>query len=137
MLVPVHKGTCGRKELNKTIRAAFGWHDKIPAVGDRVIQTRNDPRRGLFNGQVGEIIRADHNGISVLFDDVRQTIAYDTKSLSKRLDGPTNPLDWANAITTHKAQGSEFPAVIRYSIATRSCSCVISFTQRFQEVEIR
>jgi exodeoxyribonuclease V alpha subunit len=112
VLVPVHKGTCGRKELNKAIRAAFGRHDQIPAVGDRVIQTRNDPSRGVFNGQIGEIICADHKGISVLFDDVRRTIAYDTKSLSKRLDGPTNHLDWANAMTTHKAQGSEFEAVI-------------------------
>jgi exodeoxyribonuclease V alpha subunit len=110
VLVPVHKGACGRKELNTSIRATFGRQEKVPAIGDRVIQTRNDPHWGVFNGQIGEIVRVDPGGFAVAFDDIPEPVAYGTAK--SRQDGPSKSLDWANAVTVHKAQGSEFLAVV-------------------------
>ena len=74
-------------------------------VGDRVLQTVNDYSRQIFNGDVGTVINAnqDELSIKILLDDGREVIANKDEIESLTL---------AFAITAHKVQGSEYKAVI-------------------------
>lgn len=71
---------------------------------DRVVQLTNDYDREVFNGQVGEVVSVQRNMIRVLFDDAEDEVEY----------GPAMMRQLARAfcLTTHKSQGSEYPAVI-------------------------
>jgi len=79
----------------------FGWRFQI---GDKVIQTENDYDKDVFNGDVGivERIGAVEQQVAVRFDN--RLVKYDF--------GELDEISLAYAITIHKSQGSEFPAVV-------------------------
>lgn len=113
VLVPVHKGECGRFSLNGAIRNAIGQPRHTATPGDRVIQMKTDKERGLLNGEIGIVARASEHGLAIRFEGHDQDIIYGKNALAKKRErGPANQLDWAYAITVHKSQGSEFPVVI-------------------------
>ena len=128
VLSPTRKGACGTVSLNRSLQAALNppspqkrqkqWGDVTFRVGDRVMQTKNNydvlwekddgtAGSGIFNGDVGVIQDIDSSGelIVLRFDD--RTATYTADLLSQ--------LDMAYAITVHKSQGSEYPAVILVS----------------------
>jgi exodeoxyribonuclease V alpha subunit len=109
VLAPMYRGECGVDALNLRLRAALGASggefrlgESVWRVGDRVIHTRNDYERDVFNGDVGRIVRADARGVTVAFPE--RELAYAPDDL-----GDLQP---AFAITVHRAQGSEYPAVV-------------------------
>ena len=125
VLSATRKGACGTVALNRALQAALNppdrtkrqkqWGDMTFRVGDRVMQTRNNydvlwekedgsAGSGIFNGDVGVIQDIDPSGelITLRFDD--RTAVYTADLLSQ--------LDMAYAITVHKSQGSEYPAVL-------------------------
>jgi exodeoxyribonuclease V alpha subunit len=73
-------------------------------LGDRVMQIRNDYDRNVFNGDIGVVTRivANEGTMTVNFDG--HHAAYDRNELGA--------LRLAYAISIHKSQGSEFPAVL-------------------------
>jgi exodeoxyribonuclease V alpha subunit len=73
-------------------------------LGDKVIQTRNNYEKCVFNGDTGIIsgIAPDRNALTVDFET--ESVEYDKSDLSD--------LQLAYAITIHKSQGSEYPVVI-------------------------
>jgi exodeoxyribonuclease V alpha subunit len=79
----------------------FGWRFHI---GDKVIQTENDCDKDVFNGDVGIVERIDavEQQVAVRFDE--RLVKYDF--------GELDEISLAYAITLHKSQGSEFPAVM-------------------------
>ena len=111
LLCPMRRGTLGAENLNKclqdvlnpnTEQAARGW--QTFRVGDKVMQVRNNYDYDVYNGDIGRIVGIDQidKQVEVRFPD--KLVAYDMADL--------NELVLAYATTIHKAQGSEYPAVV-------------------------
>ncbi|MBX3747614.1 MAG: ATP-dependent RecD-like DNA helicase [Verrucomicrobiae bacterium] len=114
VLCPMHRGSLGVRELNGRLQEALNpARDGEPAVEkfgwryrprDKVLQTENNYDKEVFNGDIGQIERVDaeEREVTVRFDG--REVRYDF--------GELDELELAYAITIHKAQGSEFPAVV-------------------------
>jgi exodeoxyribonuclease V alpha subunit len=106
VLAPMHKGTGGIHALNlalqERLRRGPGTPGRI-GLGDKVIQTRNNYDLGIFNGDLGVVVgQVEGGGLEVDFDGNRVGLER----------GQANDLQLAYAISIHKSQGSEFPAVV-------------------------
>jgi exodeoxyribonuclease V alpha subunit len=114
VLAPMYKGECGVDGLNERLRAELGrgreWQlgERTWRVGDRVIHTRNDYEREVFNGDMGRVIAVSDDGLRVAFPE--REVEYARDALSD--------LQPAFAVTVHRSQGSEYPAVV-VPLATR------------------
>ncbi|MEM6291373.1 MAG: ATP-dependent RecD-like DNA helicase [Myxococcota bacterium] len=116
VLVPMHKGIAGTENLNRSLQAHFTAGQKEWTLGgksaqrrtfrrtDRVMQTRNDYEKSVFNGDIGEVVLVDAEEGKLVVDFDGQRVTYEGRE--------TNALQLAYALSIHKSQGSEFPAVI-------------------------
>ena len=113
VLTPMNRGACGALALNELLGSVFNpgdapelkYGERILKLGDRVMQLANDYDKNVFNGDMGVITRmsAEKRRFSVRFDAERELeYAFDE----------ADSLTRAYAVTIHKSQGSEFPAVI-------------------------
>jgi exodeoxyribonuclease V alpha subunit len=111
VLTPMHKGTVGASNLNielqKELNPSAGElvrGDRIFRVMDKVIQLRNNYDKAVFNGDIGRItdIEPEKQEVSISFDG--RKVIYDYADLDE--------IVLAYAISVHKSQGSEYPAVI-------------------------
>jgi len=111
VLTPMQRGELGARNLNQALQATlnpaaagvsrFGWSYR---VGDRVMQVVNDYDKDVFNGDVGVIAQIDQLEQTVLVRFEDRTVGYHF--------GELDELQLAYAVTVHKAQGSEYPAVV-------------------------
>lgn len=118
VLAPMHRGPAGAGNLNLLLQQALAPHrDGVPErrhgarvfrVGDKVIQIRNNYDKGVagvFNGTVGVVTQLSLQDRQLLVrTDEDENIAYDFDELDE--------LQHAYAITVHRSQGSEYPAVV-------------------------
>ena len=89
-----------RSEMPSPIsRTAGGFR-----VGDKVMQVRNNYDYDVFNGDIGRVLAIEHLDKKVYIQFPDKQVAYDTADLGE--------LVLAYATTVHKAQGSEYPAVV-------------------------
>lgn len=111
VLTPMHKGPAGTIALNALLQsrlnatgASLTVRDQVYRVGDKVMQTRNDYERDVYNGDVGAIVTLDPRAkvAVVSFDD--RLVQYDEAAIDQ--------LVLAYATSIHKSQGSEYPAVV-------------------------
>jgi len=112
VLSPMRRGTLGVDELNKVLRRGLNPHpskempfrDGFLGVGDKVIQTKNNYTKAIFNGEIGYVSDLDPitRAVSVDFDGRR--VDYAASDLAQ--------LRLAYALTIHRSQGSEFPVVL-------------------------
>lgn len=108
ILSPMHKGLLGTQSLNDTLQTLLNptksTHELKFKVGDKVIQTRNNYDKDAFNGDVGFVtsINTEHNELTVDYGE----------QLTPYLFSELDQLQLAYAISIHKSQGSEYPAVI-------------------------
>jgi exodeoxyribonuclease V alpha subunit len=111
VLSPMHKGEAGTQALNEALRERL--NPEGPEVirgfvhfrlGDRVLQTKNDYEKDVFNGDLGHIVDVDPQEGEVLVSFDGRSVAYDRTELDE--------LAPAYAISIHKSQGSEYPAVV-------------------------
>lgn len=111
VLCPNRKNSTGCNMLNVIMQEALNpegpateYHGTIYRNGDRVMQTKNNYQKGVFNGDVGTVTSADGDSIYVMFDDGNTAQHYADEELGE--------LDLAYATTIHKSQGSEYDIVV-------------------------
>jgi len=117
ILCPMHKGKAGTEAFNRALQEHFtrgqpelvldGGGRAQPRtfrLGDRVMQTRNDYDRGVFNGDIGRVVKVEAGSERLVVEVDGVQVGYDRNQLSA--------LQLAYAVTIHKSQGSEFPAVV-------------------------
>ena len=114
VLVPMYRGPAGIHALNERLQGALNppgplkpekkLFGTIYRPGDRVMQIRNDYDKQVFNGDIGfiESISAQEHALVVDFEGNMVTYAW----------SEADQLTLAYAISVHKSQGSEFPAVV-------------------------
>ena len=111
VLTPMHKGVCGSENLNRELQTALNptgpslqRYGRTYRVGDRVMQIRNNYDKDVFNGDLGRITQLDlvEQEFVVEFDS--RPVQYDFTDLDELVP--------AYAISVHKSQGNEYPAVI-------------------------
>ncbi len=110
VLAPMRKGRAGITHLNVAMQEVLNpngkpLHRKSLRNGDKVMQIRNNYDLNVFNGDVGIItlIDEDTQEVEVSFDDGSKVL-YSFEE--------TDDLVPAYAVTVHKSQGSEYPAVV-------------------------
>ncbi len=111
VLTPMHKGVVGAGNLNTELQKSLNpFQEEITRgnrnfrTNDKVMQIRNNYDKEVFNGDIGRIIRIrpDEDEITVLFDG--REVPYAFYELDE--------LVLAYAVSVHKSQGSEYPAVV-------------------------
>jgi len=114
VLSPMHRGAAGVAALNEALQAALNppaptkpermLGSRAYRVGDRVMQIRNNYDKDVYNGDMGRITAMDveMHRLTVTFDG--QPVSYAFLELDE--------LVHAFAVSVHKSQGSEFPAVV-------------------------
>ena len=116
VLAPMYRGPVGVTTLNEELQArlnprAFAeveWGGRIIRMGDKVMQVRNNYDKGIFNGDVGWVrsINKENSNIKVEFLEEAgpMLVSYEFAELDE--------LILAYAVTVHKSQGSEYPAIV-------------------------
>ena len=111
VLSPMHKGTVGAGNLNLELQKRLNpkGHGVVSGnrsyrIGDKVMQIKNNYDKEVFNGDLGRIssIDSETRDVTVSFDG--RVVAYDFTDLDE--------IVLAYAVSVHKSQGSEYPAVI-------------------------
>jgi exodeoxyribonuclease V alpha subunit len=119
VLVPMNKGKVGIKKINNELQARLTKPEPSVKIGDyeirlddKVIQTKNDYERSIYNGDVGKVTYVSNHLIKVKFQGSEEETRYTKEKFQE--------LKLSYAITVHRSQGSEYkyaiiPTVNSYS----------------------
>lgn len=111
VLSPMHKGIIGTGSLNQRLQEVLNPSKTMITKGertfrlkDKVMQIRNNYEKEVFNGDIGRIMSIDPENLEVIVSFDGMPVPYDFSELDEII--------LAYAISVHKSQGSEYPAVI-------------------------
>ncbi|MDD8020952.1 MAG: ATP-dependent RecD-like DNA helicase [Acidobacteriota bacterium] len=111
VISPMYRGLAGVDRLNIELQkalnansASFRLGSKEFRTGDKVMQTRNNYEKEIFNGDVGTVAQIDPRRLSLLVDFDGRILSYEKDELSE--------IVLAYAVSVHKAQGNEYQAVV-------------------------
>lgn len=111
VLSPMHRGVAGASNLNIELQKflnnsqdEFSRGGKTLKTGDKVMQIRNNYDKDVFNGDIGVITSIDKEEQELTVDYDGRRTAYDFSELDE--------IVLAYAVSVHKSQGSEYPAVV-------------------------
>lgn len=113
VLAPMNRGIVGTQQINSYLQPLLNvlTHEKHLthgmyrySIGDQVMQIRNNYDKNVFNGDIGTITDINISDKKVFVSFYEQPIEYEQAELDE--------LVLAYAISIHKSQGSEYPAVI-------------------------
>jgi len=110
VIAPMYRGIVGIDNLNQEIQAVlnprrrYAVEKKMIKVGDKVLMTRNDYEKNVYNGDMGKVEWEDGEGgrVGVRFGD--REVVYKDKEVED--------LTLSYVMSIHKSQGSEFEAVV-------------------------
>lgn len=111
VLTPMHRGAAGVENLNKLLQETLNKSEeeikrgeRVYHLDDKVMQVRNNYEKDVYNGDIGRICYLDpkERELTVRYDD--KNVLYSFEEL--------NEITPAYAISVHKSQGSEYPAVV-------------------------
>ena len=113
ILTPMNRTLCGtanlnaelQKLLNPAVKDAVDAGERVFKLDDKVMQITNNYDKNVFNGDMG-VIRYINRKERIL------AVKFDNERLIKYTSDEFSELVHAYAITVHKSQGCEFPAVI-------------------------
>ena len=111
VISPMYRGVVGVDNLNHELQRRLNPRGEGLTVGnrefrarDKVMQLRNDYDKEVFNGDIGSVLHADKAKFRIFVDFDGRTVSYEKDEL--------NDITLAYAVSVHKAQGSEYQAVI-------------------------
>lgn len=111
VLTPMHKGAVGTINLNSLLQKALSRQPlgaKTTAIpfkpGDKVMHLKNNYQKEVYNGDIGIVDRIDNQKSELAVNYYGKIVSYDFDELDE--------MTTAYAISIHKSQGSEYPAVI-------------------------
>jgi exodeoxyribonuclease V alpha subunit len=111
VLTPMYKGAVGAENLNAFMQEhlnpeqrAIQRGARIFKIGDKVMQIRNNYDKDVFNGDIGRLTKIDQENQEVWVNFDGRFVVYDFSELEE--------LVLAYAISVHKSQGNEYPAVV-------------------------
>ncbi len=114
VLAPMKRGSLGTTNLNLMLQEAINspnedkteikWGITTYRVGDRVIQQVNNYQLEVFNGDIGYIVKIDLEDRNLTINFNERIVTYDFSDLHE--------LTLAYAISVHRSQGSEYPAIV-------------------------
>ncbi|UCD79811.1 MAG: ATP-dependent RecD-like DNA helicase [Desulfobacterales bacterium] len=111
VLAPMHRGVVGAANLNQQLQAVLNpgeggitRGDRTFRANDKVMQIRNNYDKEVFNGDIGRITSIDWEDQEVVVTFDGRQVPYDFSDLDEIVP--------AYAVSVHKSQGSEYPAVI-------------------------
>ena len=111
VLTPMQKGSVGGINLNVELQKALNHSTEGITrggrrflTGDKVMQIKNNYDKEIFNGDIGRIasVASELQEMTIIFDD--REIVFDYSELDEIIH--------AYAVSIHKSQGSEYPAII-------------------------
>lgn len=124
-----------RVKINKVIRANLGFKLPVPLPGDRVICLRNNHKKRIFNGMLGELVSLQKHGdesylaeidmetgageSSILYRGIISAEQFNTETTLNNINGAIRTqkmdlFDFGYALTVHKAQGSQAKRVVLF-----------------------
>lgn len=111
VLTPMHKGIVGAENLNRALQQTLNPReegvtrgDRTYRVNDKVMQIRNNYDKDIYNGDIGRITEIDSVRREILVNFDSREVSYDFSDLDEII--------MAYAVSVHKSQGSEYPAVV-------------------------
>ena len=111
VLTPMHKGIVGAGNLNRALQEALNpGHEGVMRgertyrLNDKVMQIRNNYDKDVYNGDIGRIIDIEPVKREIVVNFDGRGVSYDFSNLDE--------IVMAYAISVHKSQGSEYPAVV-------------------------
>ncbi len=111
VLSPMHKGASGTINLNQKLQAVLNPEGCLVAgpgssfkAGDKVMNLRNNYQKDVYNGDIGTIVNIEPGSPELFVDFEGRRVSFSAEEIQD--------LTLGYAISVHKSQGSEYPAVI-------------------------
>jgi exodeoxyribonuclease V alpha subunit len=111
VLTPMHRGVIGGTNLNIELQKALNPGDegvtrmgRLYKVNDKVMQISNNYDKEVYNGDIGRIVSIDAEAQEIIVSIDNREIPYGYSEMDE--------LVHAYAVSIHKSQGSEYPAVV-------------------------